>query len=91
MSADPRATPEALEAFRVKLRAGDTAGAFATVKRMTPECVSMLMLEAGFSVQDHRGRNVKDFWAHVQSNIVKACRERKDGYELRGEAELFPA
>jgi hypothetical protein len=84
MKADPR-TPEALESFRGQLRAGDTAGAFATIKTIKPECAAMLMLQAGFSVIDHRGRNVREFWAKVQADIVKACRERKDGYEMREE------
>jgi len=83
MKADPRPTPEALESFRGQLRAGDTAGAFATIKTIKPERASMLMLQAGFSVIDYRGSNVRDFWAKVQADIVKACRERKDGYEMR--------
>ena len=76
-------TPEALDSFRGQLRAGDTAGAFAAVKTMRPGPASMLMLLTGFSVIDHRGRNLRNFWEKVQSDIVNGCRAHKDGFEMR--------
>ncbi|ACD21616.1 hypothetical protein [Paraburkholderia phytofirmans] len=77
-------TPEAVDSFRSKLRAGDMVGAFWTIKQLRPEDAAMMMLRAGFGVAYDHKRNIKHFWTRTQADIVEACRRNTDGYGLRG-------
>lgn len=64
----------------VQLKLGCLAGAMLTIKGADAQEVERLMLAAGFSSVGYRS---KDFWLHVQQQLVEAARAKVDGWGLK--------
>lgn len=72
-----------IEALYASIKSGDLAQTFSLVDNKPENEVTELLIKAGFTIQHFTQRNKRSFWADIQHKLTLACKERKNGWELR--------
>ncbi|MDN4572057.1 hypothetical protein DBB29_12335 [Pandoraea cepalis] len=71
-----------VESVRAKIRRGALGEVLAHVNNRDAMDVTELLLSLGFGVAESP-RNKRAFWQMVQDVLIRACRSRMDGAEMR--------
>lgn len=71
-----------VETVRAKIRRGALGEVLAHVNNRDAMEVTELLLSLGFGVSESH-RNKRVFWQMVQDVLMRACRNRMDGFEVR--------